>query len=198
MGTLAASTKARVAVIGGGVTGLTAAYDLHRRRPDVELALFEARPGLGGNIRTEHEDGFIVDTGPDSFVITKPDALTLCRELGLEAELCATEDEARHVYFAHDGRLELMPGGMALAVPTRIGPLLGTPLVSFPGRLRMLLEPCVPPRRDPGDESMEAFLTRRLGSNGAQRLAGPLLSGIYVGDIRELSMSATFPQLVEL
>ena len=198
MGTLVASSKARVVVIGGGVTGLTAAYDLHRRRPDVELVLFEARPGLGGNIRTDREDGFIVDAGPDSFVITKPDALALCRELGLEPELCATEDDARHVYFAHKGGLELMPGGMALAVPTRIGPLLGTPLVSLPGRLRMLLEPFVPARRSAGDESMEAFLTRRLGSNGAKRLAGPLLSGIYAGDIKELSMSATFPQLVEL
>jgi oxygen-dependent protoporphyrinogen oxidase len=198
MGTFADSSKPRVVVVGGGVTGLTAAYDIHRRRPDVELVLYESRSALGGNIRTDREDGFIVDAGPDSFVITKPDALALCHELGLEPELCATEDEARHVYFAHKGGLELMPGGMALAVPTRIGPLLGTPLVSLPGRLRMLLEPFIPPRRSAGDESMEAFLTRRLGSNGAKRLAGPLLSGIYAGDIKELSMSATFPQLVEL
>jgi oxygen-dependent protoporphyrinogen oxidase len=195
---MADSTPRRVAVIGGGVTGLTAAYDIHARRPDVELRLFEVRTELGGNIRTERHDGFVVDAGPDSFVITKPDALVLCRELGLEPELCATEDEARHVFVAHDGGLTLMPGGMALAVPTRLRPLLETPLVSFRGKLRMLLEPFVPPRRGRGDESMLEFLRRRLGSEGATALAGPLLSGIYAGELGELSILSTFPQLVEL
>src|SRR5262249_46366537 len=150
------------------------------------------------NIRTEHEDGFVVDAGPDSFVITKPDALALCRELGIEQELCATEDEARHVFFAHGGGLELMPGGMALAVPTRIGPLLKTPLVSLPGRLRMLLEPFIPPRRASGDESLDAFLTRRLGAAGARALARPLLRGSYAAGIACLGIDGTFPQLVEL
>ena len=195
---MAASEPRRVVVVGGGVTGLTAAYEIHRMRPDVEVRLFEARADLGGNIRTEREGGFVVDAGPDSFVVTKPDALSLCRELGLEGELCATEDEARHVFVAHAGGLELMPGGMALAVPTRIGPLLRTPLLSIAGKLRMLLEPFVPGRRARDDESMEAFLTRRLGREGASRLAGPLLSGIYAGELAELSILATFPQLVEL
>jgi oxygen-dependent protoporphyrinogen oxidase len=160
--------------------------------------LFEARAELGGNIRTERHDGFVVDTGPDSFVVTKPDALTLCRELGLESELCATEDQARHVFVAHDGGLVLMPGGMALAVPTRLRPLLETPLLSLRGKLRMLLEPFVAPRRTRGDESMLDFLRRRLGPEGATALAGPLLSGIYAGELAELSIQSTFPQLVEL
>ncbi|HVW25363.1 MAG TPA: protoporphyrinogen oxidase [Polyangiaceae bacterium] len=195
---MADGTPRRVAVIGGGVTGLTAAYEVHRQRPDVELRLFEARAELGGNIRTERRDGFVIDAGPDSFVITKPDALALCRELGLEPELCATEDQARHVFVAHDGALTLMPGGMALAVPTRLGPLLETPLLSLRGKLRLLLEPFVPRKRAHGDESMLAFLERRLGSEGAVQLAGPLLSGIYAGDLAELSIESTFPQLVEL
>jgi oxygen-dependent protoporphyrinogen oxidase len=195
---MADSTPARVAIVGGGVTGLAAAYELHRLRPGIELRLFEARSRLGGNIRTERDAGFIVDAGPDSFVVTKPEALELCRELGLESELCATEDHARHVFVAHEGGLEPMPVGMALAVPTRIGPLFSTPLLSLGGKLRMLLEPFVPRRRTRGDESMQAFLTRRLGVEGAAQLAGPLLSGIYAGDVAELSIGATFPQLVEL
>lgn len=188
----------RVVVIGGGVTGLTAAYDVHRQRPDVDVRLFEARAELGGNIRTDRSDGFVVDAGPDSFVITKPEALVLCRELGLEPELCATEDRARHVFVAHDGALTLMPGGMALAVPTRVGPLFATPLLSFAGKLRLLLEPFIPRRRASADESMQSFLTRRLGAEGAAQLAGPLLSGIYAGDVAALSIRSTFPQLVEL
>lgn len=188
-----------VVVVGGGVTGLAAAHAIHRERPDVELHLFEARERLGGNIATERHEGFVIDTGPDSFLRTKPDALDLCQELGLEGELVPTREAARHVFVAHQGHLELMPGGMALAVPTRIGPLLQTPLLSAVGKMRLLAEPLIPRSRSPGeDESIESFFTRRLGSEGALRLAAPLLGGIYAGDVSKLSIQATFPQLVEL
>ncbi|HEX7668718.1 MAG TPA: protoporphyrinogen oxidase, partial [Polyangiaceae bacterium] len=119
--------------------------------------------------------------------------------LGLEGELVPTREAARHVFVAHHGRLELMPGGMALAVPTRIGPLLETPLLSAVGKMRLLAEPLIPRSRSPEeDESIESFFTRRLGSEGARCLAAPLLGGIYAGDVSKLSIQATFPQLVEL
>jgi oxygen-dependent protoporphyrinogen oxidase len=188
----------RVVVVGGGVTGLTAAYAIHRARPDADLTLLESASALGGNIRTERQGGFVIDAGPDSFVRTKPDAVELCRILGLDPELISTESAARHVYVAHRGKLTLMPGGMALAVPTRLGPLLETPLLSPRGKLRMLAEPFVPKARTAEDESIESFFTRRVGAEGARCLAGPLLGGIYAGDVSKLSMHATFPQLVEL
>jgi oxygen-dependent protoporphyrinogen oxidase len=187
-----------IVVVGGGLTGLSAAYAIHRARPDVELRLFEARSRIGGNVATEREDGFVIDAGPDSFVRTKPDALDLCRELGLESELIPTCEAARHVFVAHDGRLERMPGGMVLAVPTRLRPLLDTPLLSSMGKLRLLAEPLVPPDRSGDDESIDSFFARRIGQEGADRLAGPLLGGIYAGDVSKLSIGSTFPELVRL
>ncbi len=188
----------RVVVVGGGITGLSAAYAVHRARPDVALELFEERESLGGNIRTERHGDYLVDAGPDSFIRTKPEALTLCRELGLESLLVPTKPEARHVYVASAGRLELMPGGMALAVPTRLEPLMKTRLLSLSGKLRMLAEPFVPRADFDSDESIESFFTRRVGKEGARRLAGPLLGGIYAGNVAQLSIRSTFPQLVEL
>lgn len=187
-----------VIVVGAGVTGLSAAYAVHRARPDCDIKVFENRDYAGGNIRTERIQGFVIDTGPDSFVRTKPDAVSLCRELGIESELIPTEDDARHVFVAHAGKLEELPGGMALAVPTRLEPLMKTPLLSLPGKLRMLGEPLVPKGDRTRDESIHDFFARRLGEEAAEKLAGPLLGGIYAGDVRELGIRATFPQLVEL
>lgn len=187
-----------VVVVGGGVTGLAAAHAVHRARPDVALFLFESRPELGGNIATHREQGFVLDAGPDSFLRTKPEALALCRELGLEPLLVSPRESARHVFVARQGQLERMPGGMALAVPTKLGPLLRTKLLSPLGKLRLLMEPFIRRSLASTDESMEAFFTRRLGREGARMLAGPLLAGIYAGDVSRLSIQATFPQLVLL
>lgn len=187
-----------IVVVGGGVTGLAAAHAIHRARPDVQIRLFEARPRLGGNIVTERENGFVIDAGPDSFVRTKPEAFELCQELGLESELVPTREEARHVFVAYHGRLERLPGGMALAVPTRLRPLLDSRLLSSAGKLRLLAEPLVPPDQTADDESIESFFTRRIGHEGAAWLAGPLLGGIYAGDVSKLSIKSTFPQLVRL
>lgn len=188
----------RVVVVGGGVTGLTVAYLVHRSRPDWIVTVLEKGDRLGGNVRTERESGFVIDAGPDSFVRTKPEALELCRELGIADALIGTEEAARHVYVAHNGKLELLPGGMALAIPTRLEPLLKTPLLTRKGKARMLAEPFVPKKESDEDESILDFFSRRIGPEGAERLAGPLLSGIYAGDAAELSIRATFPQLVEL
>jgi oxygen-dependent protoporphyrinogen oxidase len=160
--------------------------------------LVESRERLGGNVQTEEQDGFLIDAGPDSFLRTKPDAVGLCNELGLADELITPRSEARKVYIVHRGRLVPMPGGLALTVPTRIAPLLGTPLLGAASKLRMLGDLMLPARSTKEDESIASFITRRFGTAAAERLAAPLLGGIYAGDIGELSVHATFPQLVEL
>jgi oxygen-dependent protoporphyrinogen oxidase len=192
------SERRHVVVIGGGVTGLSAAYRVHTSRPDVEVTLVESRERLGGNIITERSDGFLIDGGPDSFLRTKPEAVALCKEIGLGDDLMTPRDDARKVYIVNRGRLELMPGGMALAVPTRVGPMLGTPILSFGGKLRMLGDLLIRGDGGDSDESIEDFIARRFGREAAQRIAAPLLGGIYAGDIAQLSMRATFPQLVDL
>jgi protoporphyrinogen/coproporphyrinogen III oxidase len=192
------SARQKVAVVGAGITGLSAAHYLRKKLPDAELVVLESRPRAGGNILTETQDGFVIDAGPDSFLRTKPAARRLCAELGLEPELIPPRAEARHVFVAHQGALLPMPGGMVLSVPTRLGPMIGTPLLSLPGKLRMLgdlLVPISPPNRD---ESIADFVSRRFGAEAAERIASPLLGGIYAGDVRELSLRATFPQLLDL
>lgn len=186
-----------VVVVGGGITGLAAAHALHRARPELTLALVEERPRLGGNIVTEKQDGFLLDGGPDSFLSTKPQGIELCNELGLEPELIRPRSEARKVYMLHEGALEPMPAGLALAIPTRVGPMLKTPLLGPLGKLRILGD-LVLPRGNEEDESIAEFLGRRFGHQAVERLAAPLLGGIYAGDVNELSIKSTFPQLVDL
>lgn len=196
------SAARSVAVVGGGITGLTAAYWLCRARRDLKVTLFEQRPRLGGNILTERWEGFLMDAGPDSFLATKPDALALCEELGLRDELITTRPEAHRVYLAHQGRLQPLPEGMALGVPTRLAPFLRTPILTPAGKLRALGDVLVP-RRDVAatlgqDESILEFMTRRVGREAARRIVGPLLGGIYAGDIATLSIQATFPELARM
>jgi oxygen-dependent protoporphyrinogen oxidase len=189
--------------VGGGITGLSAAYHVIRQRPDADLVVLESRDRLGGNIVTQSEQGFLVDGGPDSFVTTKPDGILLCSELGLEHELIAPESEAAKVYMVHDGHLERLPAGMVLAVPTRVGPMLKTPILSPAAKLRVLGDLLMrggasAPPPAAGDESISSFITRHFGAEAAERIAAPLLGGIYAGNIAELSIAATFPQLVRL
>jgi protoporphyrinogen/coproporphyrinogen III oxidase len=193
-----AAARPRVVIVGGGITGLATAYALTRDGTGCEPIVLEAEGRLGGNIRTVAEHGYVMDTGPDSFLVTKPEALELCRQLGLERRLIETRAAARRVYFVHRGRLEEMPAGMALGIPTRIEPLLSSPLLSRPGKVRMLSEPLVPAGGRAHDESIHEFFARRFGEEAAARLAAPLLGGVYAGDTRALSMRATFPQMVQL
>jgi protoporphyrinogen/coproporphyrinogen III oxidase len=191
-----ATTGSRVVVVGGGVSGLAAAYRVRKRMPNAELELFEASERVGGNIRTERHEGFLLDAGPDSFLSTKPHAAALARELGLEQELI--RPLSRRVYVAHAGRLEPMPAGLVLGAPTQLLPWLGSPLLSARGKLRALADLVLPARDSAEDESVESFVSRRLGREATARLAAPLLGGIYAGDITQLSLRSTFPQLAEL
>ena len=191
----------KLVVVGGGITGLAAAYralELARERGiALELTLVEARDRLGGTIGTERTGGFLVEAGPDSFLSEKPWALDLCRRLGVEDRLARTDDRYRKVFVWRAGRLEPLPDGFQLLAPTRLAPLLSSRLFSWPGKLRMALD-LVLPRGIADDESLGSFVRRRLGREALERVAQPLVAGIYTADPDDLSLSATMPRFAEL
>jgi len=194
----------RIVVVGGGITGLSAAYAALGRARElgirVSITVIERAVRFGGNLVTERVDGFLVDAGADSWVASKPDATALARELGLGGSLIGTNEKTRRFFIAHAGRLHPVPEGLVLGVPTRLAPLARTGLFSWRGKARMALEPFVPVRRyGPGDdESIASFATRRLGEEAAERLVAPLLGGISGGEAADLSVRAAFPQLVAM
>ncbi|MFA6002748.1 MAG: protoporphyrinogen oxidase [Elusimicrobiota bacterium] len=192
----------KVAVLGAGITGLAAAYELCKRGrrggPSWEVAVFEADTRVGGKIRTENNEGAVCETGPDSFITAKPQALELVRELGLESELLRTNQQHRAVFMLCGGRLVPMPEGISLVLPTRLWPFLRSGLLTWPGKLRMAMEPFVPRLSGEGDESLAAFFERRLGPEAVAKLVAPLLGGIFAGDASKLSLNSTFPQFAEM
>ncbi len=192
----------RVVVVGAGVTGLTVAYRLLAAGHDangakLEVTVLEERPLLGGNIVTERSGGFVIDGGPDSFVVMRPQAKALCEDLGLGDHLIPTTPRNRRVFVALNGGLVQMPEGLSLGVPTRVWPMVRTPLVSWVGKARMALDLVLPKGPTDSDESIGHFVRRRLGDEAATQLAEPILGGIYVGNVDALSLRATFPQLLE-
>jgi oxygen-dependent protoporphyrinogen oxidase len=188
--------KTTVAIIGGGISGLSAALALHKRK--VPYLVLEAGERLGGVIRTEARDGFLLEGGPDSMLAQKPEAVALCRELGLGERLVPTNPDERAVYVLHRQRLHPLPEGMMLAVPTKVLPFLASGLFSWPGKLRMGLDVVIPGKNGTGDESIASFLRRRFGQEAVDRLGEPLLAGIHAGDPERLSILATFPRFREL
>ena len=180
-----------VVVIGGGITGLAAAW--HLKQSGKEVLLLEKTPRLGGCILTEHYEGFIIEHGPDVFLARKPHAIDLCQELGIPVE--RTNGHNRGAYIRRGSKLYRLPEGLSGLVPTRLGPLLTSELMSLSGRLRVLLDLVIPPRRAVQDESVAAFFTRRLGKEAFTCLIEPVLSGISGGRADELSMKALFPKL---
>jgi oxygen-dependent protoporphyrinogen oxidase len=190
--------RRRVVIVGAGITGLATAHALLERLPDAEVTLLERAMRPGGNISTEREDGYVIDSGPDSWVSAKPQATALARAVGLSDELVGTLEANRRVYVAWKEGLYPLPEGFVLGVPTEIMPIVRTPLFSVRAKLRMGLEPFVPRHVANGeDESIASFVRRRLGKEVAERLVAPLLGGIYGGDAAELSIRATLPQFVD-
>ena len=188
--------KAQVAIVGGGISGLSAAWTLHKRQ--VPYVLLEAGSEVGGVIRTESKDGFLLEGGPDSILAQKPEGLALCRELGLGDRLVPTNPHQRSVFVLHRRRLHPLPEGMALAVPTKVLPFLRSGLFSWPGKIRMGLDLVIPPRAGNGDESIASFLRRRFGQEAVDLIGEPLLAGIHAGDPERLSILATFPRFRDL
>ncbi|HEX8794955.1 MAG TPA: protoporphyrinogen oxidase [Polyangiaceae bacterium] len=194
----------RIVVVGGGIAGLAAARAACLRgretgRP-VSVTVLEGSGRFGGNLLTEKTEGFLLDAGPDSWVVTKPHATALARTLGLGGSLIETKTENRRYFVAWGDTLHPVPEGLVLGVPTQLRPLATTNLFTWRGKARMALEPFVSPRRFHGDddESIAEFATRRLGKEAAERLVAPLLGGISAGDASDISVRAAFPQLVTM
>jgi oxygen-dependent protoporphyrinogen oxidase len=191
---------AEVAVVGGGIAGLSAAWYL--QQAGVRYTLLEASDRWGGHILTEKVDTpegrFVVEAGPDSFITQKPWGVELARELGLGDRLVGTNDRMRKVFVLNRGRPTPMPDGVLLIVPTRFMPFVRSPLISPVGKLRMGLDLIIPARRDGEDETLADFVRRRLGGEALDKIAEPLLSGIYNSEADRQSLLATFPRFREL
>jgi len=191
-----------VAIIGGGITGLSAAYHLEEQAKagglPLACRLIERQSQFGGKIRTDRIDGLIIEGGPDSFISMKPWGIELCQRLGLADHLTGTNPDQKQIYLLYKGRLVELPEGVMTLVPTRLWPFVKSPLISPLGKLRMGLDLFIPPKRDKQDESLASFVQRRLGREMLERIAEPLLAGIYAGDPRQMSLASTFPQFREI
>lgn len=192
-----------VAIVGGGITGLAAAYYLQEEATTsglpITYTLLERSNRWGGKIHTEEVPGdgkqpFVVEGGPDSFITQKPWAFRLSRELGMEERLLPTNDEKRKVYVLNNGRPTPLPDGVLLIVPTKFLPFALSPLISLPGKLRMGMDLFIPPKTDGEDETLAEFITRRLGSEALDKIAEPLMSGIYNAEADRQSLLSTFPR----
>lgn len=184
-----------VAVIGGGVTGLAAAHAVSRERPDLDVTLLEQSDRLGGKILTESIDGYTIEGGPDSFLSVKPRGVGLSQDLGLDDRFIRPVEENAGSFVLSRGRLVPIPEGLSGLVPSRLGPMFRTPLLSPAGRMRVAMELALWPKPGNGDESVADFIGRRFGDEVYERMIEPLMAGIYAGDGHKLSLAATFPQL---
>jgi oxygen-dependent protoporphyrinogen oxidase len=191
----------RIAIIGGGISGLSAAYVLEQKRRaglPLEYVLFESSPRLGGVLVTDHVDGCLVEAGPDSFITEKPWAADLCREIGLGDQLIGSNDPQRKTYIVVKGRLVVMPDGLMFMVPTKILPTVFSPLFSLRTKMRMATEWFHPPHKASADETVAAMVERHYGSDMVDLLADPLLSGVYGGEASQLSVRAVLPRFAEM
>lgn len=191
----------RIAIIGGGIAGLAAAYELEKARTSgqpISYSLYESRSRLGGSLRSETLDGSVLEQGPDSFISEKTSAADLARELGLGDDLLPSNDTARKTYIVVGRRLVPLPDGLMFLVPTKLVPTALTPLFSPMTKLKMGLELLMPPRPATGDESVADLVRRHFGQEAVDRLADPLLSGIYGGDATRLSAQTVLPGMVKM
>jgi oxygen-dependent protoporphyrinogen oxidase len=183
-----------VAIVGGGISGLAAAYELRRR--GLTVRVLEAAPRAGGVVTTERFDGWVIDGGPDSLLVQKPAAVALCRELGIADRLISTL-LPRTAHILRDDRLHPIAEGSFLGFPLTLGALARSSVFTLVGKARMACEIAVPGRDGGDDESIGAFVRRRFGEEAVDYLAEPLLAGIHAGDVDRLSMRALFPRLLE-
>ncbi|HZI55460.1 MAG TPA: protoporphyrinogen oxidase, partial [Verrucomicrobiae bacterium] len=191
----------RIAIIGGGIAGLSAAFYLEKARQNgapLQWTLFEKSERLGGVIRTEQHDGFVLEAGPDSFLTAKPEAARLCQELGIGDQLISSNDASRKTYILVKGSLVPIPQGLEFMVPTRVWPMATTPLFSFSTKLRMAAELFSSARKNAADESVGDFVRRHFGQEMVDRVAEPLLAGVYGGNAERLSIRAVLPRFAEM
>jgi oxygen-dependent protoporphyrinogen oxidase len=192
----------RIVIVGGGIAGLAAAYYTRKKTPDAQITLIESSDRWGGKITTDRlpfEEGqFIIEGGPDTFLATKPYATALCKELGLGDRLHGTNPKQKNTYVLHHNKLEPLPDGLAMMIPTNVQAILKSNLVSWFGKARMGMDFLQPAKAVNGDESLGTFVSRRLGREAYENLIEPLMSGIYAGDGDLLSLASTFPYLRDL
>ncbi len=187
-----------IVIIGGGITGLSTAFYLQQSAPnDIQITLIESSPRLGGKILSAHQDGFTVECGPDSFITQKPAAITLCQDLGLADRLIGSSI-GKPTYVWNRGDLHPLPEGMMLMAPTMMLPFLRSRLISWPGKIRMGMEFMIPRREESGDESLASFTRRRLGAEALEKIAAPLMAGIFAADPEKLGLQSTFPMFLEM
>lgn len=200
----------KLTIIGGGIAGLSAAYYAKKNAPDSQITLIESDSRWGGKITTDRAafdntpnhlrgDGqFIIEGGPDTFLATKPYATALCKELGLGERLHGTNPDQKNTYVLNRNKLEPLPDGLAMMIPTNVQAILKSRLVSWFGKARMGFDFIQPAKNMNGDESLGTFVSRRLGREAYENLIEPLMSGIYAGDGDQLSLASTFPYLRDL
>jgi oxygen-dependent protoporphyrinogen oxidase len=187
-----------VVIIGGGISGLAAAHRLGEQQ--VHVTLLEASPRLGGTIQTEQRDGFLLERGPDSFISEKPQALALAKRLGLESRLIQTNEQFRRSFIVRNGRLRAVPEGFQLLAPSRLWPFITSDIFSVFGKARMAADLLLPRKSANGisDESLASFVRRRLGTEALDRMAQPMVGGIYTADPETLSLRATLPRFLDM
>jgi oxygen-dependent protoporphyrinogen oxidase len=199
-------TEKHLLIVGGGIAGLSAAYNAIKKTQELgipmRVTVVEADSHWGGKIITDRvawDDGqFIIEGGPDTFLATKPWGVALCKELGLGERLQGTNPHKKNTYVLRRNRLMLLPDGLAMMIPTNVQAILKTRLISWFGKARMVFDFLLPPAQSDGDESLGAFISRRLGREAYENLIEPLMSGIYAGDGDALSLASTFPYLRDL
>lgn len=189
----------RIVVVGGGISGLAAAHRL-LELGQTNVTLIEASGRLGGTIQTENRDGFLIERGPDSFISEKPEALELAKRLGLESQLIQTNEKYRRSFIVRNRRLRPVPEGFQLLAPSRMWPFLTSDIFSVAGKMRMAADLFVPRKGTNGtqDESLASFVRRRLGQEALERMAQPMVGGIYTADPETLSLRATLPRFLEM
>ena len=192
----------RIAIIGGGISGLSAALRVHElaveQNRDVQITLLEASDRLGGVLQTERIGEYLVEHAADMWITNKPEGMRLCEKLGLADRLIPTDAKFRKSLVLRDGKAYPIPEGFQLMVPEQAWPMLRSPLLSWRGKLRLLGEAFVRSRRDGADESLADFVRRRCGCEVFERLVQPLVGGIYTADPEKLSLKATLPRFIEM
>jgi oxygen-dependent protoporphyrinogen oxidase len=187
----------KVAIVGGGISGLSAAYELDKSG-NTSYTLIDRSTRLGGVIQTNHVEGCTLEAGPDSFISQKPAALQLIKELGLADEVIGSNDHLRVTYVRRGGKLIPLPEGMMMMIPTKVWPMAKTPLLSWSTKIKMGLEYFRSPNGHYPDRSVGEFIRDHFGQETVDYLAEPLLAGVFGGDPEKLSAASTLPRIVEM
>ncbi len=197
-----ANDPLRIVIIGSGIAGLTAAYRLTRSEfcqgLNPQVLLLERSSRAGGAISTYELEDYTLELGPDMFQIEKPEALKLCQELGIDSEIVPTNEASRRTFIAFENQLHALPEGFQMLAPTQMAPFFNSSLLTMGGKMRMAMDFFIPKKTTDEDESLAQFVRRRFGQEALERIAQPMVSGVYTADPELLSLRATMPRFLEM